>query len=248
VVERHSMIWIWMGDASLADAATIPDYSCNDPEDHHVLGDYLEMACDYRFATDNILDLSHIEFAHRDSLAPAFEGAIEQESAVRREGGDVWSDRCYIGIPARSGADGLAIDHWLNVRWTAPAAMLLCTGKATHGAPRQDPDEGRHTHAFTPISATRSHYWFGVSRPTGRASIEQVEVELDRLRGPFREEDLPMLAAQQEAFGDEDFWKARPVMLAGDAGALRARRVLDQMIREQELSVTNGRPEARVTE
>jgi vanillate O-demethylase monooxygenase subunit len=30
--------------------------------------------------------------------------------------------------------------------------------------------------------------------------------------------------------GDADFWSLKPVLLAGDAGAIRARRVLDKRI------------------
>ena len=44
-----------------------------------------------------------------------------------------------------------------------------------------------------------------------------------------------MLAAQQQAFGDQDFWKARPIILKDDAAAIRARRILDKMIREEQL-------------
>lgn len=46
-----------------------------------------------------------------------------------------------------------------------------------------------------------------------------------------------MLEAQQLAMGDSDFWSLKPVLLPGDAGAVRARRVLDGLI-AQELEVT----------
>jgi hypothetical protein len=47
---------------------------------------------------------------------------------------------------------------------------------------------------------------------------------------PFADEDLPMLEAQQGMMGDASFWDLKPVLLVGDAGAIRARRVLDRMI------------------
>lgn len=37
-------------------------------------------------------------------------------------------------------------------------------------------------------------------------------------------EDLPMLQMQQEAMGYADFWDLKPVLLPGDAAAVRARR------------------------
>lgn len=51
---------------------------------------------------------------------------------------------------------------------------------------------------------------------------------------PFEQEDLPMLEAQQLAIGDRDFWSMNPVLLATDAGAVRARRVLDKLIAEEQ--------------
>lgn len=43
-----------------------------------------------------------------------------------------------------------------------------------------------------------------------------------------------MLEAQQLAIGDRDFWSMNPVLLATDAGAVRARRVLDKLIAEEQ--------------
>jgi vanillate O-demethylase monooxygenase subunit len=66
--------------------------------------------------------------------------------------------------------------------------------------------------------------------PQGEAAVEHI---VAGARQPFEHEDLPMLEAQQEAIGDSDFWSLRPVLLAGDAGAIRARRVLDRLIAEE---------------
>jgi phenylpropionate dioxygenase-like ring-hydroxylating dioxygenase large terminal subunit len=46
----------------------------------------------------------------------------------------------------------------------------------------------------------------------------------------FRSEDKPMLEAQQSRIGEHDFWSLKPVLLAPDAGAVRARRKLAALI------------------
>ena len=89
---------------------------------------------------------------------------------------------------------------------------------------------------YSPATKTSCHYWFGAARPKDRFLAQQAEMEMELLRGPFAEEDAPMLAAQQEAFGDQDFWKARPIILRDDAAAIRARRTLDKLIREEQSS------------
>ena len=43
-----------------------------------------------------------------------------------------------------------------------------------------------------------------------------------------------MIEAQRDAIEGEDFWEMKPVILAGDAGAVRARRILRKLIREEQ--------------
>lgn len=46
-----------------------------------------------------------------------------------------------------------------------------------------------------------------------------------------------MLEAQQQVLGEAEFWSQKPILLPGDAAAVRARRVLDQLIRNEQLAV-----------
>ena len=243
LVERHGILWIWMGNED-PDDTLIPDYSCNDPELHYLAGGYLLMETDYRFGTDNILDLSHVHFMHRDSLAKNIAGYSREESEVRQVGEEVWSHRVYREVPASSlpgaqmGSNPAELyDVWNKVRWNAPAAMLLSIGHAPANTEHFSAVETRHTHIFTPMTHGQCHYWFGASRPKAMFSAEQVEFELSAVRGPFADEDAPMLAAQQQAFGDQDFWEARPIILREDAAAIRARRILDKRIRAEQLGI-----------
>ena len=65
VVERHTMLWIWMGTDE-ADPDLIPDFSYLDPGAPGVLSkrDWIEMDVDYQLVIDNLLDLSHASFLH----------------------------------------------------------------------------------------------------------------------------------------------------------------------------------------
>ena len=58
------------------------------------------------------------------------------------------------------------------------------------------------------------------------------------LRYACESQDKPMILAQKEAMEGADFWELKPVVLPGDAGAIRARRILRTLIHaEQEASV-----------
>jgi phenylpropionate dioxygenase-like ring-hydroxylating dioxygenase large terminal subunit len=50
------------------------------------------------------------------------------------------------------------------------------------------------------------------------------------LRAPFEQEDLPMLEAQQGSLAGADLFELKPVLLAGDAGGVRARRALAKLL------------------
>jgi vanillate O-demethylase monooxygenase subunit len=241
LVERHGLLWIWMGDAAKADGALIPDFSAIDPEHFHVGKGYLHAKANYLLEADNIMDLSHVEFLHPGTLGtPAVKNALTD---IRQDGNTVWSMRQTVaetltpflyhslGYPA-----GTAVDRWFDVRWNAPANLLLLAGGTPTGRPRSEGRESALPHLFTPETARTTHYWFAVSRPKamGPAGAALVEKVLEGIKAPFALEDMPMLEAQQRSMGEAEFWSLKPVLLSGDGPAVRARRVLDGLIAEEQ--------------
>lgn len=237
LVERHSVLWIWFGDVDKADPVLIPDFSCMDPDIWHVGKRYLNAKANYVLESDNILDLSHIEFLHPGTLGS--DSVSQAVTDMKQDGDTVWSMRQTIdevmpdflydamGIP-----QGTRVDRWTDVRWDAPASMLLLSGATPTGAARSDGFEAMLPHIFTPETEASTHYWFAISFPKsmGQLGADLAEQQIDGLKVPFETEDLPMLEAQQRAIGDKDFWAMKPVLLAGDGAAVRARRVLDKLI------------------
>ena len=64
IVERYGAVWIWPGDPALADPATLPAFPVLDPEKFAAGHGYLKPKANYELESDNIMDLSHIEFLH----------------------------------------------------------------------------------------------------------------------------------------------------------------------------------------
>jgi len=60
------------------------------------------------------------------------------------------------------------------------------------------------------------------------------------LRKPFANEDTPMLEAQQASIADADFWSLRPVLLEGDAAAVRVRRLLEGLVQAERATAASG--------
>ena len=239
VVERCSALWIWMGDAALADPARIPDFPFNDPAHWAVGTGSMVVDAPYELEIDNILDLSHIEFMH-----PLFASEAVRRAEVKCEqhGDTVWSKRFMADdrqVPdflrqAFQVPDG-AIDRWLNVRWNAPAVMALWAGGVASG---QSPEKGvvsQQMHCFTPESAQRTHYFYSISFPRamGPVADELAAQNVAALRGPFEQEDKPIVEAVGRRMNGAELFDLKPVLLPGDAASVRARRLLQAAIEKE---------------
>ena len=123
---------------------------------------------------------------------------------------------------------------WTDVVWSAPAMMQLGTGVTPSGRPMSEGVTTSNLHIMTPESESTTHYFFANTR-----SFVQDDAEFNRMvntmtLGIFAGEDKPMVEAQQQAMGANEFWSLKPILLAGDAGAVRARRILGRLIEEEQ--------------
>lgn len=237
VVERWSLIWIWLGEPGRADAGLIPSYPFLDTERWHVGKAQMEIDANYVLESDNILDLSHIEFLHPGSLGAGQSG--EGKTTVSQEGHTVWSRRFVRNeiLPpflyqATALPDQAPCDRWLDVRWDAPSYMYLQADMAVSGTPREQSIQTPQVHLFTPASERKTHYFYALALPKslGDWGAEAAQRNVAGLREPFLREDKPMVEGQQRALAGRSFWDMKPVLLEVDAPAVRARRVLDQML------------------
>jgi phenylpropionate dioxygenase-like ring-hydroxylating dioxygenase large terminal subunit len=237
LVERYGMLWIWMGDAEKAVPAAIPHFQSLDPQAWKILRGYSSVAASYLLETDNILDLSHIEFVH-----PGFFGseAIRRaKTEVVQEGTTVYSNRLTNSellppfLDKAFDARGRPVDRWLDTRWNAPALMELDVGATLTGRPRSEGRSAPSCHFFTPETELKTHYFWTQSRDYSRDD-EALDAEI--IQGTtyaFEMQDKPIIEAQQASIGDADLMSLRPVLLPGDAAAVRVRKVLEKLIREE---------------
>ena len=244
VVERHGALWLWGGGQDSVDPAGIPDFSMVDdgPGVRAVRG-YTLLEAPYEFGIDNLMDLSHIEFVHKGSFAGAgviFAGKHE----VIEKAGTIWSNWWMPNVKAPSHTRGIyppdmICDHWLDMRWDAPASMQLQIGGTPAGRPRSEGIIVEQSHILTPATATTTHYFWATMRP-GDDDAPEVETFLRELfRQAFDGEDKPIIKAAYENLEGEDFWDAKPVSLGVDAGGLRVRRRLKALL-NRENGATSG--------
>jgi phenylpropionate dioxygenase-like ring-hydroxylating dioxygenase large terminal subunit len=252
VVERYTGLWIWMGDPDRADSEVIPDFNQSMDPDKRVVGQgYLHVKANYMLEVDNILDLSHIQYLHGSNVGS--EAVAAAETAIEQDGDVVHSKRLTRNERLNPVLEqqyrlppGQPVDRWLDTRWSAPATMELWVGAAAVGSPdpRSVGKRQPYAHIFTPETERTTHYFFATSYPTrmGEEAVRRAAADIEFLRQPFALEDQPMLEAQQAEMGDAEFWSLKPVLLAGDAPAVRARRVLDGLIQAEQQAQAVGTP------
>ena len=236
VHEAHRAAWIWMGDPARADPALIPDMShlSHAPETAFSCGQILSGRGNYEVFTDNILDLSHTDYLHPDTLGG---GNITQARQQVVEGDgcfDVtWYSHDRPPSPLmRTLVDTLPerTDSFTRVRWFPPGTMKLTSGVLPAGGDEADAVMNINAHIMTPETARTTHYFFAATRNYRTDDAElNTRIAAGRAR-IFATEDKPMIELVDERMGGREFWSMHPVLLSIDGASVRARRRLGALI------------------
>lgn len=233
LVERHGLLWIWMGDPERADADAIPDFSwLADPECEHVGGTAFAEG-NYQLYSDNILDLGHSNFVHPKLKANAWtigDRKFGHQGDVVSVRYTMLNDYLSEGINAMLDSSGQKMDMIVDVVWHAPAVLFLDYRAGVPGTPEAAMRDLPSLHAFTPQDSKTTHYFWAVGRRFRLGDTEFSKMMHAALVAAFAHEDVPIISAQQRMMGNRDFWDLNPISLPGDNGGLRARRTLERLI------------------
>ncbi|OYY70258.1 aromatic ring-hydroxylating dioxygenase subunit alpha [Sphingomonas sp. 28-63-12] len=236
VVERHRFIWIFIGDAAQADPDNIPDFwPCSTPG-WTFDGGYYRIACDYRLAIDNLMDLSHETYTHQGSIGQL--EIMDTPIEARVEGDRVFVERWIPDIDAPPfwrmalGKPG-QVDRWQVCQFIPPSSVLIDVGVAPVEAKMTlaNHDNGARgfvIDALTPETETTSHYFWGMARSfdiedtgfTARVRAQQAAVFA---------EDVEVLEAQQRSIDANPSLRLRGYNI--DQGGVKARAVIARLIR-----------------
>lgn len=249
VVERHGLIWIWMGERALADPARIPDLGFLDSADQRTrTNSYQVTKANYQLLTDNILDLSHADFLHPllDSGGGTRQGAPEVRELSDGTMTVTWTWGPTPPLPFLTYLfePGAKKHSRIAVRWHAPATMHLRVDCA------DTPEALDHgetciitpsVHAMTPETAYSTHYFFAGVRNFDLENEECTRMLAEGTRIAFTEQDKPMIEAVQANMREKtDIFAMKPLGLIGDAGGVRVREKLRRLIEaERQAASTN---------
>jgi vanillate O-demethylase monooxygenase subunit len=246
-VERYGFIWVWPGEAALADPDKIhPLEWANHPEWAYGGGLY-HIACDYRLMIDNLMDLTHETYVHASSIGQA---EIEESAAQTKVEGDTVVTSRFMenvmpppfwaaALRGNGLADNVPCDRWQICRFTPPSHVMIEVGVAHAGHGGYHADAGRKASSvvvdfITPETETSIWYFWGMARNFRPDDAELTEKIRDG-QGKIFAEDLAMLEAQQRNL--LDYPERKLLKLNIDAGGVQARRVLDRLIAQDQAAL-----------
>jgi len=244
VEERYGYIWVWPGDAALADATQIPKPAWADSPEWAVGGGIFNIKCDYRLLVDNLMDLTHETYVHSTSIGQKEIDEASPETKI--EGDMVTTARQMHGIKAppfwqaamvANGLDPQAdIDRWQICRFVPPSNVLIdvgvaLTGKGGFDAEVKDKASGIVVDFITPETDTSCWYFWGMARHFKVDDAELTQTIREN-QGKIFMEDMEMLERQQHnllAYPERQLLK-----LNIDAGGVAARRLIDKLIEAEQ--------------
>ena len=240
--DRWGLVWIWMGDPAKADPAKIVGI-----DNHNSVGwgmtngDSMTCGCNYLYLVDNLLDPSHVAWVHVTSFAaPGTEDTPLQ--ATTTESGVVVSrwmfDRAvpqYYAPLVKFEGNCDRLQHY-EVRYPSLGINKSIFTPAGTGGSDKPLHEKAYVmvsyHFLTPVDENTTRYFWLQNRNTDSGNAEISAQVAGGARRAF-EEDRLILEAVHNGMATK---KSPNLDLALDAGALRFRKGLQDLISKQEAS------------
>ncbi len=246
IFERQEIVWIWMGDPKLADPNKLHvDFPWNDDHQNwpHI-HDMYEINCNYMLLVDNLMDLTHIPYIHRNTIGGGDKkGQVEATMDVSKTDTGVHYIRWMEGIvppPTYVKGAGFApdqlIDRWQEFEYVVPSTVIQWTGALEEGrGARADRGQSggfnlRLYHGITPKTESSCYYfWTPLNgyKPGDAEATKTLHKEI----GITFDEDVAFLEAQQACMAqtlDQTF-----INVKHDVARMPARRAIENMIKDE---------------
>ena len=233
VVEKTALVYVWMGEAEKADESLIPDFFENSGPGWKAMPDYLHIDANWQIVVDNLLDLTHLTFVHKTTLASP--GIQENPLSVTVEGDRVLARREMRNVDPAPIFHTMRkfegnIDRFQNITFILPSHVHIKV-EATPAGVHDDPHRVHHVvlNHLTPETERATHYFWSISR---RIRIEDPQVSdlLHRMNKRAFDEDVGVLRDQQRMLDSDT---SPLVNLAADKAVNEARRIIRRKFAEE---------------
>jgi len=245
VVERHSWIWVWMGDPAKADARLIPPAVGMEDPAWTLRSGQMDYEANYLLINDNLTDFTHLSYVHANSFG-ATEAFARTRPTVERldRGVRIWrwmNDGVREDAPTRvhRRAEG---DTFQTYDFLAPGMLLMLTATYPAGSAerfgQRPPDPGFvqplaenfTSQAVTPMTEKTSRYFFSWGPRAGDGADAVADAMLELAQMAFGE-DKAIIEAQQRSIDAAPDQKE--ILTSADVGPMQMRAVLQRLMRQE---------------
>jgi vanillate O-demethylase monooxygenase subunit len=240
VAEKHSWIWVWMGDPGRADDALIPPaIGFEDPD--YILGrGQLDYDACAEIIHDNLCDFSHLSYVHANSFGATEDWARTRPRITPLERGV----RFERWVPSQGGLRsraGVTVDAWSSYDYLVPGILLMRGASYPEGTAKKlgmgpPPDlEGAVSVTFTSQAVTAmtektARYFFSWG-PHCDHGDEKLRDTLMGVAQLAFAEDKTMIEAQQRVIDTTPDPRVMPT--SADKGVTLYQRLVEKLAREE---------------
>jgi nitrite reductase/ring-hydroxylating ferredoxin subunit len=241
VVEKHSWIWVWMGDATKADPALIPPAVGFDHPDYILGHGQLDYVAAARLINDNLLDFTHLAYVHAKSFGVPEGYAYDRPKVTPIPCGvrfERWTfDQSSLpGQPATT-----PVERFSTYDFLIPGVLLMTGGNfpmgtaaaCDNGVPDMTLAESGVTftsQAVTPMAEKSSRYFFSWG-PHKKFGDEALRDTLMKIGATAFEEDRIMIEAQQRVIDSTADPRIMPT--SADMGVTLFNRLVEKIVRAE---------------
>ncbi|MDI2129117.1 aromatic ring-hydroxylating dioxygenase subunit alpha [Yinghuangia seranimata] len=228
VVERDSLVWVWIGSPDLADPAAVPRARHLDAPGWATVRGMEPIDADYGLLVDNLLDLSHETYLHNGYIGTPevaespITTDVDEDARVVRVSRRMADAACPPFYARSTGIAG-RITRWQDIEYFAPCLYLLHSRISPVGEPERV-FRTEITYAITPSAPGTVYDFWAVSR-----DFATDDAELDAFLYDFNREvviqDVDALNLLQRTL-DTEPEGYQELSIGIDTGALAARRML----------------------
>ena len=241
IAEKSSWIWVWMGDAALADPERIPTGFGLDNPEWALREGVLDYAANYELINDNLCDLSHLDFVHEKTLGHAT-GAkwMPVQPRVTSVEDGLTVERWFCDHLLSPMAPD-RVDSWNIYEYLLPGVFLMTTHAFPVGTAAACNFERSaampvyrrvEQQAVTPIGERQTRYFYASGVDARIASPEFLDGLMVVINAAFAE-DRAMIEAQQRIWDQTPADLQKVFMPHDKAPALFRRLVARRLAAEQ---------------
>jgi len=234
-----SWVWVWMGEADNADAATIPPSLALDDPAWRLQAGQLDYDAHYLLIDDNLLDLSHLSFAHEKTLGmdmPQWADLRPRMAPLER---GLRFERWHTGHRPRGFMKKLGeeVDVWTTYDFLFPGVFLQRTcfhpagtaDRSGRGSPQGEPLFYRiDEQAVTPISGRASRYFYAAGARANDIDPDRLERLFAVTTTAFHEDKR--LIEEQQVILERIPLEQRSIFTPADQAPTRARQMVAAML------------------